>query len=100
MPTATAYRRAPLVDPVYVPLSDAAVHTDGPQQQLTKLALEAVDVSRMTALDAVIASKLGRVYGYAAHAGCGGGSRAFARRAGALSSNPARRGHALRLSAR
>ena len=62
MPTATAYRRAPLVDPVYVPLSDAAVHTDGLQQQLTKLALEAVDVSRMTALDAVIASKLG---GYA-----------------------------------
>ena len=62
MPTATAYRRAPLVDPVYVPLSDAAVHTDGLQQHLTKLALEAVDVSRMTALDAVIASKLG---GYA-----------------------------------
>ena len=31
MPTAIAYRRAPLVDPALVPLSDAAVHADGLQ---------------------------------------------------------------------
>ena len=33
MPTAIAYRRAPLVDPALVPLSDAAVHADGLQKQ-------------------------------------------------------------------
>lgn len=38
MPTAIAYRRAPLVDPALVPLSDAAVHADGLQKQLTDLA--------------------------------------------------------------
>ena len=29
MPTVTAYRRAPLVDPAYVTLPDSAVHLDG-----------------------------------------------------------------------
>ncbi len=59
MPAAIAYRRAPLLDPAYVPLSDAAVHTDGLQQELTERALAMVDVNRMTALDAILATKLG-----------------------------------------
>ena len=46
MPTAIAYRRAPLVDPALVPLSDAAVHADGLQKQLTDLALGLVDLNR------------------------------------------------------
>ncbi len=62
MPAAIAYRRAPLLDPAYVPLSDAAVHTDGLQQELTQRALAMVDVNRMSALDAIVATKLG---GYA-----------------------------------
>lgn len=62
MPTAIAYRRAPLVDPAFVPLSDAAVHTEGPQEILTRRALSLVDITRMTPLDAVLATKLG---GYA-----------------------------------
>ncbi len=59
MPAAIAYRRAPLLDPAYVPLSDAAVHADGLQQELTDRALAMVDVNRMTALDAILATKLG-----------------------------------------
>ena len=59
MPTAIAYRRAPLVDPALVPLSDAAVHADGLQQQLTDLALGLVDLNRMSPLDAALATKLG-----------------------------------------
>lgn len=59
MPAAIAYRRAPLLDPAYVPLSDAAVHTAGLQQELTDRALAMVDVNRMTALDAILATKLG-----------------------------------------
>ena len=51
MPTAIAYRRAPLVDPALVPLSDAAVHADGLQKQLTELALGLVDLNRMSPLD-------------------------------------------------
>lgn len=57
--TATAYRRAPLVDPAYVPLSDAAVHASGLLDRLTGQALRLVDVNRMSALDAVLATKLG-----------------------------------------
>lgn len=57
--TATAYRRAPLVDPAYVPLSDASVHTAGLLEQLTGRALRLVDVNRMSELDAVLATKLG-----------------------------------------
>lgn len=59
MPTAIAYRRAPLVDPAYVPLSDTAVHADGLQQLLTDRALKLIDVSHMSALDSVLATKLG-----------------------------------------
>ena len=59
MPAAIAYRRAPLLDPAYVPLSDAAVHTAGLQQELTDRALAMVDVERMNALDAILATKLG-----------------------------------------
>ena len=59
MPTAIAYRRAPLVDPALVPLSDAAVHADGLQKQLTELALGLVDLNRMSSLDAALATKLG-----------------------------------------
>lgn len=57
--TATAYRRAPLVDPAYVPLSDAAVHAAGLPQRLTDRALRLVDVNQMSVLDAVLATKLG-----------------------------------------
>lgn len=59
MPAAIAYRRAPLLDPAYVPLSDAAVHTAGLQQELTDRALKLVDVNRMSAMDAILATKLG-----------------------------------------
>ena len=59
MPAAVAYRRAPLLDPAYVPLGDASVHTAGLQQELTDRALAMVNVERMSALDAVLATKLG-----------------------------------------
>lgn len=59
MPTASAYRRAPLIDPAYVPLSDAAVHTEGTQEELIQRALQMVDASRMSSLDATLATKLG-----------------------------------------
>jgi len=59
MPAASAYRRAPLLDPAYVPIGDAAVHTAGLQQELTDRALAMVNVDRMSALDAVLATKLG-----------------------------------------
>ncbi len=59
MPAANAYRRAPLVDPAYVALTDAAVHTGGLLQTLIDRALKLVDVEKMSALDAVLATKLG-----------------------------------------
>lgn len=59
MPTAIAYRRAPLVDPAYTALSDAAVHADGLIQQLSERVLKLVDVQQMSALDAIVATKLG-----------------------------------------
>lgn len=62
MPTAIAYRRAPLVDPALVALSDAAVHSQGHVQELIEKALKLVDIDRMSPLDAVLATKLG---GYA-----------------------------------
>ena len=62
MPTATAYRRAPLVDPAYVTLPDSAVHLEGEWNRRCQKALAMVDLDRMSALDAVLASKLG---GYA-----------------------------------
>ncbi len=62
MPTAIAYRRAPLVDPAYVTLPDSAVHLDGQLENCCQQALKMVDVNKMSSLDAVLASKLG---GYA-----------------------------------
>lgn len=62
MPTATAYRRAPLVDPAYVTLPDSAVHLDGELGQYCQQVLSMVDLNQMSVLDAVLASKLG---GYA-----------------------------------
>lgn len=62
MPTAIAYRRAPLVDPAYVTLPDSAVHLDGQLEARCQQALKMVDLNKMSVLDAVIASKLG---GYA-----------------------------------
>lgn len=59
MPAATAYRRAPLVDPVYVPLTDAAVNSDGLIKLLTSRVLNMVNVENMSALDSVLATKLG-----------------------------------------
>ena len=59
MPSATAYRRAPLVDAAFVPLSDAAVHADGLLSELTDHALRLVDLNRMSAMDAILATKLG-----------------------------------------
>ena len=59
MPSAIAYRRAPLVDPAYTALADAAVHADGLIRQLTDQALGLVDLNRMSALDAILATKLG-----------------------------------------
>ena len=59
MPSAIAYRRAPLVDPAYVTLADAAVHADGLQKQLTDHALKLVDLKNMSVLDAITATKLG-----------------------------------------
>lgn len=59
MPAVSAYRRAPLVDLHYTPLSDGAVHALGLQQQLARLALEMVDRERLTPLDAVLCTKLG-----------------------------------------
>lgn len=59
MPAANAYRRAPLVDPAYVPLADASVHADGLQKKLTEQALKLVDLDHMTAMDAILATKLG-----------------------------------------
>ncbi len=59
MPTATAYRRAPLVDPAYVTLPDSAVHAGGKLEELCQQVLKMVDLNQMSALDAVVASKLG-----------------------------------------
>jgi len=59
MPAAIAYRRAPLVDPAYVALADTAVHADGLIGRLSQRALTLVDLNRMSALDAIWATKLG-----------------------------------------
>ena len=59
MPAAIAYRRAPLVDPAYVALADTAVHADGLMGRLSERALKLVDLNRMSALDAIWATKLG-----------------------------------------
>lgn len=62
MPAVDAYRRAPLVDPAFVPLSDAAVQLGGLHGTLTRQVLDMADIAAMSPLDAVMASKLG---GYA-----------------------------------
>lgn len=67
MPAVSAYQRSPLVNLAYTPLSDAAVHTDGIQRQLTQLALNLVDTHRLPVLDAVLATKLG---GYTEEPAC------------------------------
>ena len=59
MSIANAYRRAPLVDPAYGTLADSAVHADGLPKQLMEKALKFVDLEQMSALDAILATKLG-----------------------------------------
>lgn len=59
MPNVTAYRRAPLMDLQYTPLSDASVHTSGAQETLIARALKLVDLTRMTPIDMALATKLG-----------------------------------------
>ena len=59
MAAPTAYRRAPLVDPVYVPLTDAAVNPDGLIKLLASRVLKMINVENMSALDSVLATKLG-----------------------------------------
>lgn len=67
MPAVSAYRRAPLVDLNYTPLSDGAVHAEGLQQRLTQLVLGMVDRQQLSPLDAVLCTKLG---GYAQAPDC------------------------------
>ena len=62
MPAASAYRRAPLVNPAYVPLSDAALHPEGPMKARIQQVLNMVNTRHMSTLDSVLATKLG---GYA-----------------------------------
>ena len=59
MPTYESFCRTPLVDPAYVELPDHAVHTEGTLQTLIQRALEQVDLSALSPLDAVLATKLG-----------------------------------------
>lgn len=62
MPAASAYRRAPLVNPAYVPLSDAALHPEGTMKNRIQQVLNMVSPRHMSTLDSVLATKLG---GYA-----------------------------------
>ena len=62
MPAASAYRRAPLVNPAYVPLSDAALHPEGTMKNRIEQVLNMVSPRHMSTLDSVLATKLG---GYA-----------------------------------
>ena len=62
MPAASAYRRAPLVNPAYVPLSDAALHPEGAMKNRIQQVLNMVDPRHMSTMDSVLATKLG---GYA-----------------------------------
>ncbi len=59
MPTVETYRRAPLVNPALVPFADASVQVEDSLAMLIKRVLALADVSSMTPLDAVLASKLG-----------------------------------------
>ena len=59
MPNVDAYRRAPLANPVFVPLSDASVQINGDYQHITDRVLDAVNIAAISPFDAVLASKLG-----------------------------------------
>ena len=59
MSAASACRRAPLVNPVFAPLADQAINPEGPLGALIRQTLEFVDVSRMSSLDSVLATRLG-----------------------------------------
>ena len=59
MPTYDSFCRTPLVDPAYVALPDNAVHTEGMLEQLIRQALDTVQLSALSPLDAVMATKLG-----------------------------------------
>lgn len=59
MPTVDAYRRAPMVNPAFVPLSDTSVQVEGTLSAIIRQVLDMADVGAMTPLDAVLASKLG-----------------------------------------
>lgn len=59
MPAASAYRRAPLVHPAYVPLSDTALHAGEALEKRVGQVLAMVDARRMSSLDSVLATKLG-----------------------------------------
>ena len=67
MPAASAYRRAPLVNPAYVPLSDAALHPEGTMKNRIQQVLNMVSPRHMSTLDSVLATKLG---GYASCPPC------------------------------
>ena len=62
MPTVDAYRRAPLANPIFVPLPDGSVQMTGMHGKMTEEALSMADIGVMSPLDAMLASKLG---GYA-----------------------------------
>ena len=59
MLAASAYRRAPLVNPAYVPLSDAALHPEGAMKNRIQQVLNMVDPRHMSTMDSVLATKLG-----------------------------------------
>jgi len=62
MSAVSACRRAPLVNPVFAPFADQAIHPEGLLGNLINQVLDYVDVSRMSSLDSVLATRLG---GYA-----------------------------------
>lgn len=62
MSAVSACRRAPLVNPVFAPFADQAIHPEGLLGKMINQVLEYVDVSRMSSLDSVLATRLG---GYA-----------------------------------
>ena len=59
MPTVDAYRRSPLVAPAFVPLPDSSVQAGGLLADIIGKVLKLADVTAMSPLDAVLASKLG-----------------------------------------
>ena len=59
MPLIDAYRRAPLVNPVFTPLTDAAVQAGGLLGAMVQRVLDMADIAAMSSFDAVLASKLG-----------------------------------------